>query len=116
MKLLTSLVFVLAICMMGFTMQNTNAQIAGGFESVSKTDPQVRAAAKFAVAAECKRTKRNITLVSIDSAAQQVVAGMNYKVCMQVRDGRHVRNATAVVWRNLQGGRSLRSWDWGACE
>lgn len=115
MRKITFLSFLLAFCFIGFTAQSAAAQIAGGYNPVSKNDPQVRAAAKFAVAAESKRVKHVITLISIRKAQQQVVAGMNYEVCLQVRDGRRVRRATAVVYRNLQGKRSLTSWDWGEC-
>jgi len=108
-------IFFLAFCFIGLTAQSAAAQIPGGYNSVSKNDPQVKAAAKFAVAAQSKRVKHVITLISINKAEQQVVAGMNYKVCLQVRDGRRVRKATAVVYRNLQGKRSLTSWDWGEC-
>jgi hypothetical protein len=59
--------------------------------------------------------KNGISLISIDKAEQQVVAGMNYKVCLKVRNGKRVRYATAVVYRDLKGKRSLSSWDWGEC-
>jgi hypothetical protein len=116
MKNLKLTILFLAVGLIGLTAQSAGAQVTGGYGPVAKNDPQVRAAAKFAVATERKRAKRVVTLISCSKAAQQVVAGMNYKVCLQVRDGGHVRTATAVVYRNLQGGRSLTSWDWGECE
>jgi TRAP-type C4-dicarboxylate transport system substrate-binding protein len=116
MKNLKLTILFLAVCLIGLSAQSAAAQVTGGYGPVAKSDPQVRAAAKFAIAAECKRTKRTITLISTSKAAQQVVAGMNYKVCLKVRDGGQVRTATAVVYRTLQGGRSLTSWDWGTCD
>lgn len=116
LKLLTS-VFVLGFFCLIFTASSATAQepMAGGYSSVSKNDAQVKAAAKYAVAREARRVKRGITLISISKAEQQVVAGMNYQVCMKVRDGRKTRWASAVVYRHWKGTRSLTSWDWGAC-
>ena len=46
----------------------------------------------------------------------QVVAGLNYRICMRVREGRRaVRTATAVVYRDLRKRMSLTRWKNGAC-
>ena len=115
-KLHTS-IFVLSTCFLVFTATNVSAQemMTGNYRPANKNDAQVKAAAKYAVKTEAKRVKRGITLVSISKAEQQVVSGMNYMVCMKVRDGRKTRWATAVVYRHWSGKRSLTSWDWGAC-
>jgi Aspartic acid proteinase inhibitor len=112
-------IFLLVFCCLVFSANNVPAQdegpITGAYGRVNKNDAQVKASAKFAVKARAKSTKRSITLISISKAEQQVVSGMNYKVCMKVRDGRRTRWATAVVYRHWGGTRQLSSWDWGAC-
>lgn len=107
--------FLLVFCFMAFAASNVSAQMVGNYRPVSKNDPQVKAAARYAVAAEARRSRHAITLLSIDKAEQQVVSGMNYRVCLRVRDNRRVRRATAVVYRHWSGKRSLTSWDWGTC-
>ena len=116
MKRLELSVFVLACCLIGLMAQSVAAQRTGGYAAVSRNNAQVRAAATFAVATQSERGHQPLTLISVRKAGQQVVAGMNYKVCLQVRDGQRVRTATAVVYRNLQGQRSFTSWDWGGCD
>ncbi len=89
--------------------------IAGGYATASVTDKEVRKATAFAVSARAKRTGKAITLVNIRKAGVQVVAGLNYRVCMRVRDGRQTRTATAVVYRDLRKRMSLTRWKNGAC-
>ena len=115
MRKINILLFLLALCCVSSTARTASAQIAGGYGAVDKNDPEVKAAAKYAVAAETRHAHHTIKLISINKAEQQVVAGMNYKVCMKVRDGKKTRWATAVVYQNLKNKRSLTSWDWGAC-
>ncbi len=110
-----ALMFLLVFCFIAFAASSAAAQMVGNYRPVSKNDPQVKAAARYAVTAEARRVRRGITLLSIDKAEQQVVAGMNYQLCLRVRDGRRTRRATAVVYRHWKGNRSLTSWDWGAC-
>lgn len=94
----------------------TDEPIAGGYGTSSVTDKEVRKAATFAVSARAKRTGKSVTLVSIRKAEIQVVAGLNYRICMRVREGhRAVRTATAVVYRDLRKRMSLSRWKNGAC-
>ena len=109
------LLCLMTFCFFGFAARAAQAQIAGGYNSVGTKDKEVRAAARYAVAAQGKRAKRSITLISINKAEQQVVAGMNYKVCLKVRDKRLTRVATAVIYKDLRGKRELTSWYWGNC-
>jgi hypothetical protein len=109
-------IFVLVGCFILSAASNASAQMTGAYGLAEKNDLQIKAAANFAVRAEGKRVRHSVTLLSINKAEQQVVAGMNYKVCMRVRDGRKNRWATAVVYRDLRGKRSLTSWDWGNCD
>ncbi len=95
------------------------AQIAGGYGTADLKDPQVMAAAKFAVGAQnakLKRTgRRAYTLLEISKAEMQVVAGLNFHVCIKTKLGTSIRNADAVVYQDLQQKLSLTSWDWKKC-
>ena len=90
--------------------------IAGGYATASVTDKEVRKATAFAVSARAKRTGKAITLVNIRKAGVQVVAGLNYRVCMSVREGRkRAKTVTAVVYKDLRNRRSLTNWKTGGC-
>ena len=84
------------------------AQIAGGFSPVSPADKEALAAAAFAV----KSHDPKLTLQSIESGEKQVVAGMNYKLVLQVTEAATPRRATVVVWRKLDASHELTSWEW----
>ena len=73
------------------------------------------AAAKFAVKKRGKTQNAVINLISIRQAKTQIVAGLNYKVCLEVsvkKSGRKsVRQfVNAVVYKNLKNVYSLTSW------
>jgi hypothetical protein len=93
--------------------------ILGGLADVSVSDPAVIDAAQFAVRAQGEKGMGHggghhaqITLLTILSAKQQVVAGMNYylRLKVKIRDGE--KEAEAVVFRQLSGGYELTSWAW----
>ncbi len=94
-----------------------SAQLTGAYSKAKVSDKQVKAAAAFAVSEQAKEHNAKVKLVRITKAQTQVVAGMNYRVCMQVRDGSRGRKhtVTAVVYRDLQNKYSLTSWDVGKC-
>lgn len=90
--------------------------IAGGYVDASVRDKDVRKAANFAVTQRSKNVKRKFTLVSIRKAELQVVAGLNYRVCMRVRDNRgRVSTVTTVVYKGLKNRLSLSRWRSGGC-
>lgn len=95
------------------------AQIAGGYETADVKDPQVMAAAKFAVNAQNTKLKRTgnraYTLLEISKAQMQVVAGLNFQVCLKTKLGTSIRSAEAVVYQDLQQKLSLTSWAWRKC-
>lgn len=85
--------------------------IVGGYAETSSANAEVVAAARFAVRAERRKEHTHITLVSIEHAEQQVVAGMNYRLRLKVRVRNQTQDVTAVVYKNLQQRYSLTSWD-----
>lgn len=90
--------------------------ITGGYGDASVTDKEVKAAAAFAVRARSSSTRKNLRLVRILKAEVQVVAGLNYRVCLLVREGnRRSKSITAVIYKNLKNRRSLSRWKTGGC-
>jgi hypothetical protein len=92
------------------------AQIAGGYSEASKTDPEVLSAASFAIKQESRKLGRRFSLISIERAEVQVVAGLNYRLCLKVKIKGKTQKATAVVSKDLKQKYSLSSWDAGACK
>jgi hypothetical protein len=94
-------------------------QITGGFGNANIKDPQVIAAAKYALETKNTAMNRNgnraFELLEIENAQVQVVAGLNYRVCIKVKLGSIVRSADTLVYQNLQRQYSLSNWTWGKC-
>lgn len=88
---------------------------AGGYIKISVNSPEAQSNARFAVAARARRTGKRIVFWKVLKAEQQVVAGMNYRVCMRVFENGKARTATAVVYKSLRNKRSLTSWTRGGC-
>ena len=90
--------------------------MAGSYAKADTTDAEVVAAAKFAVKAEAKKQRAKISLVSVNRAEEQVVAGRNYRLCLKVETtekGKKTKTSKiieAVVFQNLKQKLSLTSW------
>lgn len=80
------------------TASTSSDAVPGGWSKASTTDEHVRKAAQVAVDVAARSSGKPITLVSIDSAEQQVVAGMNYSLKLTVRVAGKNRSADATVW------------------
>jgi Aspartic acid proteinase inhibitor len=109
--------YVVAI---GFLLLGTTlAQIAGGYGRADVKDPQVIAAAKFALQAKNTSQKRTgnqaYSLLEISKAEIQVVAGLNFHVCLKTKLGNKQPEVVAVVYQNLQQEFSLSSFSWKKC-
>lgn len=108
--------FVMAVlCLAVVAISVPASAKPGGWYDAKVDDPEVVAAAKFAV----KKTQaehKKLTMDRIAGAAKQVVAGMNYWVDLELTDragGKPVRRkAEAVVYQDLDGKYSLTSWKW----
>ena len=84
--------------------------LAGGY-SLTEIDSEVRKAAEFAVKTQAEATGRPLQIVKILKVEQQVVAGLNYRMVIEVADGSKHRKAHAVVWKKLDGSLDLTSWE-----
>jgi hypothetical protein len=87
------------------------APAVGTYQEVSKDDPEVVAAARFAVAEENRRERARVSLVSVNRAERQVVAGFNYRLRLSVMAGGARREVSAVVYRNLKDAYALTAWE-----
>jgi hypothetical protein len=92
--------------------------IAGGYSDAGVKAKAVRRAAAVAILQHAKREHHSVTLVKINKAEQQVVAGMNYRLCMSVRRGRRgrVHTVTAVVYEPIRKSMRLTNWEEGGCK
>jgi len=99
----------------------TDETITGGYQKVEVSAAQIVSAANFAVKARAKKQKAKINLKAISKAEQQVVAGMNFNMCLQVetRDKRKKTSVPqmvqAIVFLNLKQKYELTSWAIAAC-
>ena len=93
----------------------------GGFKPVATTDARVMEAARNAVAAAAKKEEMNIRLLSVVAAEQQVVQGMNYRLCLEVEIEDTENNVDVTthvstqVYMSLKKVYQLRSWQEEDC-
>lgn len=96
-----------------------SAQRVGGYKEIAKDDEGAVAAAEFAVKDQSEKKEMTYKLVSIEKAETQVVAGINYRLCLKVGYKQNEEDATefvrVIVNRNLQKEFSLTSWTPESC-
>ncbi len=85
--------------------------VVGGYQTAPVDDPDIKSAADFAVSAASKP----YTLTEIVAARRQVVAGVNYSLCLRVKTKKvglftHGRFVAARVFRDLNQTYQLTSW------
>jgi len=111
----TSMVLFASALLLAFATTSF-AQKVGGYKEISKSDSGARAAAVFAVGAQAAKTGGTAELVSVLKAESQVVAGMNYRMCLKVTTSGGAGEADVtetvkvVVYRDLKGNYKLSSW------
>ncbi len=88
-----------------------NPSLAGGY-SPAKIDAEARTVAAFAVKAQAEASGKSLKLVEVVKAERQVVAGLNFRLEVEVAEGAKPLQARAVVWKKLDGSLSLTSWVW----
>lgn len=120
----TALVFAavgLIFSLAAATSAQVKRPVVGGYKRISKTSPEARAAAEFALEAENKKTNTTYRLEAIEKAETQTVAGTNYRLCLQIiiedEEAEEEVRATyqVVVFRNLKKEFSLKSWTESEC-
>lgn len=91
-----------------------SAQTAGGYKVIAKGDASAAAAAAYAVKAQSQRIGETVQLISVHKAERQVVAGTNFRLCIEVTPtGDETADsvyAQVVVYLDLKGNYKLTSW------
>jgi len=116
---LLAMTILAGMCIQAAAQQNVvNPEMVGGYRDVSTTNVEVRRAVSSALKKQSRKEHRSLTLVKINKAERQVVSGMNYRVCMDVREGRkgRIQTVTAVVYEPIRRARQLTSWQEGGCK
>ena len=86
--------------------------VPGAWGSIDAYSPDAQEAARFAVQTFAVQNKQRVLYKDLTQARQQVVAGLQFELALQVTlDGTH-RHAKAVVWRQPDGVYKLNSWAW----
>ena len=115
---ITLFAVVLFACGNALQIRAQQIPIAGGYSAASKTSKEVKAAAAFAIMKLQKKVRggSKIKLLSVRQAETQVVAGMNYKLCLSVKMNGKTQTIGAVVYQNLQNQRQLSDSTIGSCQ
>ncbi len=99
--------FAVASCLLVVTacakVDSAPQSMPGAYAAAPVTDPNVQAAARFAIDAEQQALLKAgesgaLDLVDIMRAEQQVVAGVNYRLRLRVRRNGQAQEAEALVW------------------
>jgi hypothetical protein len=85
---------------------------AGAWDPTDAFNPDVQEAARFAVQTFAVQNKARVLYKEVTQARQQVVAGLNFQLQLQVTLDGAPRNVSVTVWRQLDGDYLLQSWDW----
>ena len=110
---------VIFVCAAATFAQDT--QMTGNYRPVLVSDKEVVSAAKYAVKQIAKKEHAVIKLISVKQAESQVVAGRNYRLCLEVtiqqkgKKEKVTKNIQAVVFLNLKQKLELTSWEQAVC-
>lgn len=73
--------------------------LVGGWTPIKNlSDPHVQEIAQFAVSEYNKQAKKELKYEAVNKGESQVVAGTNYRLTLNVRDGTSTLAFEAVVW------------------
>jgi hypothetical protein len=85
--------------------------IAGGWSTTNPSETE--SVAKFALSQQPGGL--SWTLVKINQAERQVVAGINTKLYLTIQNSGQISCAKAVVFTDLQQQNHLSTWEWTEC-
>jgi hypothetical protein len=90
------------------TTSGSAGPLLGGYMQKDVADKEIVAEAAQAITLlQADRKDPKIALTSIKSAATQVVAGLNYKLELQIKTGSGDKTVTVVMYKDLSGKRKL---------
>lgn len=96
-----------------YTLTRAVAPSVGGYRSIDPTDADARSAAEYAVSEQGVRTGTTMVLRRIVRTERQVVAGVNYRFCLDVGGAGGRPDVEVIVHRDLQQRLSLTRWSPG---
>lgn len=91
---------------------------SGGYSKADVADPDIIAAAQFAINEKSQQSQSELSLISIESAETQPVGLTNYKLTLHIRENGKERKADIKVWKTTEQDaagdpiRKLSSWVW----
>ena len=85
-----------------------SGHLAGGYTAQDVNDPEIIEVANKAIEILKKETS-DIELVKIISAATQVVAGLNYRLVLEVKTNNQIEKWTLVLYRRFDNTYTLTS-------
>ena len=86
--------------------------VPGAWGPIDNFSPEAQEAARFAVQTYAVQNKARVLFKEVGLARQQVVAGIQFELNLEVTVEGTARNSKAVVWRQLDGTYKLQAWDW----
>ncbi|KAI4321128.1 hypothetical protein MLD38_034548 [Melastoma candidum] len=91
---------LLILCLSAVVVSSALEQTVGGWTSVkSLDDPHLKEIAEFAVHEYNKQLKASLSLTRVVEAETQIVSGMNYRIVIDVEEGKGgSKRYEAVVW------------------
>jgi len=95
----------------GFGEISAQQAMPGSYTKASVSDANVASAAAFAVKEAQAKKGAQYSLIAVEQAEKQVVAGVNIKMCLNVKEGDKTENFTAIIFMSLEQKFSLKSWE-----
>ena len=104
-----------------FAQTDPPEPMVGNYRAAAVTESEVVSAANYAVKAQAKKQKAKIKLIAVSRAEKQVVAGLNYRLCLQVevkekgKKSAVLQTVQTIVFLNLKQKFVLTEWAIAAC-
>ena len=89
-----------------------NMALPGGWSALDPLSDDAQEAARFAVQTYAVAQRSRVLYKDVIEAQRQVVAGVNFKLSLQVMHDGRKRTARVTVWRQLNGTYQLMDWVW----
>jgi len=87
----------------------------GAYTLIDPAAAEVRAAAEYALSERAAQTGTALALRRVSRAERQVVAGLNFRLCLEVTISEKPEEVQVIVYRNLQQRFSLAQWSSTEC-
>lgn len=89
--------------------------MAGGYRTFAADSEEALQAGTFAVEANNEKAGASMEFGKVLKAERQVVAGTNFRLCIEATDTSETKQFLVVVYRNLKNEFSLTTWKETEC-